>query len=432
MVANLRTVTPAENVNKLPVNLHTQNEKNTNMASNLQTVTSDSMPSQYITNVLSPVNVQNQSGPLDGKHNSERQDLSVIPNTQQQIRAKPSLAQALLNEEPSRSEPILVDKTAANPSQINSSNKDIQTGKNKEKENTLKLKELRLQEAKLKKWEETLKKEQAEYNESSKDMSQMKAYIIKLEAKVQELENTNRILRMKVTGLDDEARQRELNNREHTSHSALNNPHVSRSHTPNLAEHSLMHTEASLMKERISHIEETRHLHRKIHDIEISQINNRLTEIERSVQMSSFNRQNAFHPHATPYDMMHIWPPPSYHINNQHQNFGVNKIQVPPYFHGVHPSYTQNLRNSGTAYIPPAQLLTGAPLMQKHSNFHKNNQSITTHNFRIDHREKIDSNNLSPRLQQEANGNIIERKTCSASSPELLTNTIKTLEQNVL
>jgi len=64
-------------------------------------------------------------------------------------------------------------------------------------------KELRQKEIKLKKKEDEFKKFKAEIDDCSKDNHRLKSYSLKLEAQVKELENTNRILRMKVVGNDD-------------------------------------------------------------------------------------------------------------------------------------------------------------------------------------------------------------------------------------
>ncbi|CAC5377134.1 unnamed protein product [Mytilus coruscus] len=61
-------------------------------------------------------------------------------------------------------------------------------------------KELRQKENKLRKMEEELKKEKVIINDAIKDQSHLKSYSLNLEAKVKELENSNRILRMKIVG----------------------------------------------------------------------------------------------------------------------------------------------------------------------------------------------------------------------------------------
>jgi predicted nucleic acid-binding Zn-ribbon protein len=64
-------------------------------------------------------------------------------------------------------------------------------------------KEIRQKEMKLKKKEDEIKKSKAEIEDCSKDNHRLKSYSLKLEAQVKELENSNRILRMKVVGSDD-------------------------------------------------------------------------------------------------------------------------------------------------------------------------------------------------------------------------------------
>ncbi|CAG2187577.1 unnamed protein product [Mytilus edulis] len=65
-------------------------------------------------------------------------------------------------------------------------------------------KELRQRESKLKRLEEELKKEKASISDTLKDQSRLKTYSVNMEAKVKELENSNRILRMKIVGTQNQ------------------------------------------------------------------------------------------------------------------------------------------------------------------------------------------------------------------------------------
>ncbi|CAC5419903.1 unnamed protein product [Mytilus coruscus] len=91
----------------------------------------------------------------------------------------------------------------------------------------LKEKELRQKELRLKKWEEELKQQNATNSQNSSENAKLQAYIMKLEGKIKELENSNRILRIKVAGNVDSTPTNVVNN-------DITNPDLLQHHTEHI------------------------------------------------------------------------------------------------------------------------------------------------------------------------------------------------------
>ena len=92
---------------------------------------------------------------------------------------------------------IVKDIPIVNSTTINTNGKTASSGEGK---SNLKDKELRQKELRLKKWEEELKQQNAANSDTTSNNAKLQSHVLKLEAKIRELENSNRILRIKVAG----------------------------------------------------------------------------------------------------------------------------------------------------------------------------------------------------------------------------------------
>ena len=110
-------------------------------------------------------------------------------------------------------EVITIDQQALTPT-TNRTVKDPRSTVNPSNDTEYSNKELRQKEMKLKRKEDEIKKSKAEIEDCSKDNHRLKSYSLKLEAQVKELENSNRILRMKVVGSDDAVQHIKVNTNE--------------------------------------------------------------------------------------------------------------------------------------------------------------------------------------------------------------------------
>ncbi|CAG2188257.1 unnamed protein product [Mytilus edulis] len=107
-------------------------------------------------------------------------------------------------------------------------------------------KELRQRESKLKRLEEQ-KKKKASISDTLKDQSRLKTYSVNMEAKVKELENSNRILRMKIVGTQNQPSDSPTKTRNSLPQNSNNETKLSiESHISSL--------ENNLLKDRIAHI----------------------------------------------------------------------------------------------------------------------------------------------------------------------------------
>ncbi|CAC5377556.1 unnamed protein product [Mytilus coruscus] len=172
-------------------------------------------------------------------------------------------------------------------------------------------KELRQKENKLRKMEEELKKEKVIINDAIKDQSHLKSYSLNLEAKVKELENSNRILRMKIVGtqpldVSSSTTGQKPSNIQDNGPSSCANGHTSNfanGHASNFNTH-ISTLENNIINDRITHIENTRQLYRQMHDMELQSIQQRLKNLEASLQQQSFRPE--YQPcHFNPFSMQH-------------------------------------------------------------------------------------------------------------------------------
>ncbi|CAG2208662.1 unnamed protein product [Mytilus edulis] len=174
-------------------------------------------------------------------------------------------------------------------------------------------KELRQRESKLKRLEEELKKEKASISDTLKDQSRLKTYSVNMEAKVKELENSNRILRMKIVGTQNQPSDSPTKTRNSLPQNSNNETKLSiESHISSL--------ENNLLKDRIAHIENTRTLYRQMQDMEIQSIQNRLKNLEMAFeQQKSYQQYQPFQtPHSIPnHPAFTMYNPPFSTFNPQ-------------------------------------------------------------------------------------------------------------------
>jgi hypothetical protein len=244
-----------------------------------------------------------------------------------------------------------------------------------------------------------------------------------LEAQVKELENSNRILRMKVVGSDDAVQHIKVNTNEnmhtvphcgpkrdenlHYTHQWQQNSDIQYPNNPlNDMNHLTNTAEVGLLKERISHLEETRLLYRRINDLEVNVIHQKINNLERTVNNMNHNSQNIryqapvtqsflpqpvqtvyqqgqnYYPQAYSYPHMATYirpPPPAYyrppiyptHPAASYANFGHGHI-----VQGVRP----NLNNNVIGQWSPINPQQGATVSQ-------NNQQ---------HRARVELHKLEP------------------------------------
>ncbi|CAG2245676.1 EIF4G [Mytilus edulis] len=263
-------------------------------------------------------------------------------------------------------------------------------------------KELRQKEGKLRKMEEELKKEKVTINDALKDQAHLKTYSLSLEAKVKELESSNKILRMKIVGTQHSG-STETMNKQPPPIFQENQPVYTPQHT-NSMDTYISSLENNIIKDRITHIENTRQLYRQMHDMELQSIQQRLRTLELTLSQSA-------RPHYQPYHTSHFsmqypipqgpaymarlptyphqcrpmstnWPGqpqhmPAYLPNMQRPIFPSHglpphpsNIPPPSYFH--HQTMVNNQHNRQ----PAQQTFTGANLHFRHDN--KYNQTVNT------------------------------------------------------
>ncbi|CAG2211406.1 unnamed protein product [Mytilus edulis] len=159
--------------------------------------------------------------------------------------------------------------------------------------------------------EEELKKEKVIINDAIKDQSHLKSYSLNLEAKVKELENSNRILRMKIVGtqpldVSSSTTGQKPSNTQDNGPSSCANGHTSNfanGHASNFNTH-ISTLENNIISDRITQIENTRQLYRQMHDMELQSIQQRLKNLEASLQQQSFRPE--YQPcHFNPFSMQH-------------------------------------------------------------------------------------------------------------------------------
>ncbi|CAC5394075.1 unnamed protein product [Mytilus coruscus] len=263
-------------------------------------------------------------------------------------------------------------------------------------------KELRQKEGKLRKMEEELKKEKVTINDALKDQAHLKTYSLILEAKVKELESSNMILRMKIVGTQQSDSTETMNKQPPPF--ILENQSVYTPQHTNSMDTYISSLENNIIKDRITHIENTRQLYRQMHDMELQSIQQRLRNLENTLSQparphyqpyhtSHFTMQNPIpqgpaymarlstHPyHCRP--MNTNWPGqpqhmPAYLPNLQRPIFPPNGL--PPHLSNIPPQtypYHQTTVNNQHNRHPAQQIFTGANLHFRHDN--KNNQTVNT------------------------------------------------------
>ncbi|CAC5421836.1 unnamed protein product [Mytilus coruscus] len=151
--------------------------------------------------------------------------------------------------------------------------------------------------------EEELKKEKVKINDAIKDQSHLKSYSLNLEAKVKDLEHSNSILRMKIVGtqpldVSSSTTGQKPSNIQDNGPSSCANGHASNFNT------HISTLENNIINDRITHIENTRQLYRQMHDMELQSIQQRLKNLEASLQQQSFIPE--YQPcHFNPFSMQH-------------------------------------------------------------------------------------------------------------------------------
>ena len=178
----------------------------------------------------------------------------------------------------------------SNPLMIANSLKDIQVPQQIELSN----REMRQKEIRLKKKEDGIKMTE----ECSKDNARLKSYSPKLEALFKELENSNRILRMKETGNNPDkpvsngtkakVPLQTINHNQQMHPVYYHSPCCQQQPSPQTA---LQLLEMNSLKDNIRHIEETRQLNKRIQELEINNINHRITPLEASQQNIGYIQQ---------------------------------------------------------------------------------------------------------------------------------------------
>ncbi|CAC5395204.1 unnamed protein product [Mytilus coruscus] len=141
----------------------------------------------------------------------------------------------------------------------------------------LKEKELRQKELRLKKWEEELKQQNATNSQNSTENAKLQAYIMKLEGKIKELENSNRILRIKVAGNVDSTPTNAVNK-------DITNPDMLQHHTEHITGGFPMHLETQHLQSKIQSMENIYSLNRRVSDLEYNSLKQRLDALELSKQ----------------------------------------------------------------------------------------------------------------------------------------------------
>lgn len=277
-------------------------------------------------------------------------------------------------------------------------------------------KELRQKENKLRKMEEELKKEKVIINDAIKDQSHLKSYSLNLEAKVKELENSNRILRMKIVGtqpldVSSSTTGQKPSNTQDNGPSSCANGHTSNfanGHASNFNTH-ISTLENNIINDRITHIENTRQLYRQMHDMELQSIQQRLKNLEASLQQQSFrpeyqpchfNPLSTQHPtslgstymtrmpsHLPHHRPMHPYWPGSPQLVPTHQPYLHRPLQsqIPPHVWNIPPpnyQYRQQTTDTSNKQHSTHQNLQGANLQYGQESV-KNIDSSTQH--KLDH-----------------------------------------------
>jgi septal ring factor EnvC (AmiA/AmiB activator) len=263
----------------------------------------------------------------------------------------------------SSSEVITIDQQALTPT-TNRTVKDPRSTVNPSNDTEYSNKELRQKEMKLKKKEDEIKKSKAEIEDCSKDNHRLKSYSLKLEAQVKELENSNRILRMKVVGSDDAVQHIKVNTNEnmhtvphcgpkrdenlHYTHQWQQNSDIQYPNNPlNDMNHLTNTAEVGLLKERISHLEETRLLYRRINDLEVNVIHQKINNLERTVNNMNHNSQNLRYQDPVTQSFL---PQPVQTVYQQGQNYYPQAYSYPhmatiwPPISDHHPRHTTDLQ----------------------------------------------------------------------------------------
>ncbi|CAC5398599.1 unnamed protein product [Mytilus coruscus] len=181
----------------------------------------------------------------------------------------------------------------------------------------LKEKELRQKELILKKWEKELKQQNATNSQNSSENAKLQAYIMKLEGKIKELENSNRILRIKVAGNVDSTPTNVVNN-------DIPNPDLLQHHTEHIVGGFPMHLETQHLQSKIQSMENINSLNRRVSDLEYNSLKQRLDALELSKNWPSPQGNNLYHgyqnhisgPHVNGYQN-HI---PNPHVNGYHNH----------------------------------------------------------------------------------------------------------------
>ncbi|CAG2184397.1 unnamed protein product [Mytilus edulis] len=193
-----------------------------------------------------------------------------------------------------------------------------------ETKTNLKEKELRQKELRLKKWEEELKQQSATNSQNSNENAKLQAYIMNLEAKIKELENSNRILRIKVAGNVDSA-PTNVTNRD------LPIPDMPKRHTEHIVEGFPMHIETQHLQSKIQSMENIYNLNRRVSDLEFNSLKQRLDALEVSKQhwpshQSTGNHQYHGYQNFNPGQRMNEYQS---HIPNPHVNGYQNYTPAP-------------------------------------------------------------------------------------------------------
>ncbi|CAC5394991.1 unnamed protein product [Mytilus coruscus] len=141
----------------------------------------------------------------------------------------------------------------------------------------LKEKELRQKELRLKKWEEELKQQNATNSQNSTENAKLQAYIMKLEGKIKELGNSNRILRIKLAGNVDSTPTNAVNK-------DITSPDLLQHHTEHITGGFPMHLETQHLQSKIQSMESIYSLNRRVSDLEYNSLKQRLDALELSKQ----------------------------------------------------------------------------------------------------------------------------------------------------
>ncbi|CAG2187494.1 unnamed protein product [Mytilus edulis] len=233
----------------------------------------------------------------------------------------------------------------SNPLMIANSLKDIQVPQQIELSN----RGMRQKEIRLKKQEDGIKISKKDTEEYIKDNARLKSYSLKLEAQVKELDNSNKILRMKVTGnnpdrpvsngTEEKVPLQTINHNQQIHPVYHHSPCCQQQPSPQTAFQLL---EMNSLKDNIRHIEETRQLNERIQELAINNINHRITALETSQQYMGYIQQQ----YRPPYYIRRPEHPWYYHRPTSiQQPYGFQHpphIRPPPPIYNHIPTYGQN------------------------------------------------------------------------------------------